>query len=100
MGIMKGCAKLAGSAILGATGVASTVLRACASGAGMDEAADAIGKIQDKSFNKIQDMWTPDEKKTKDYYEAQFQKNADRRETAARVGEEKRREIEKMRNSK
>lgn len=96
MGIIKGVGKVIGTAVLGATGVASTVLRACASGTGMNEVADAIGKIQDKSFDTIQNMWTPDERKTEDYYEAQAQKSIDRAESATRTGEAKRREIERM----
>lgn len=96
MGILKGCAKIVGSVVLGATGVASSVLRACASGAGMDEIADAIGNIQDKSFDKIQDMWTPDEEKTEEYYEKQCEKSISRQESATRIGEQKRREIERM----
>ena len=96
MGILKGCAKLVGSVALGATGVASSVLRACASAAGMDEVADVIGTIQDKSFDTVQDMWTPDDQKTDDYYEAREEKHMQRAETAARVGETKRREYERM----
>lgn len=98
MGILKGCAKLVGSVALGATGVASAVLRACASGAGMDELADAIGTLQDKSFNTIQDMWTPEEEKTEEYYENQAQKCMDRAETAARIGAEKREEYERLKS--
>ena len=100
MGIIKGIGKVVGSVALGATGVASAILRVCASGAGMDEVADAIGSIQDKSFDKIQDMWTPDEKKTEDYYMAQAAKSAERAQTAARIGEEKRREYERKKQLK
>ena len=96
MGILKGCAKVVGSVVLGTTGVASAVLRAVASGAGMDEVADAIGSVQDKSFDKIQDMWTPDEKKTDEYYENREEKHAERAQTAARIGTEKRQEYERM----
>ena len=81
MGLLKGCAKLVGSAVLGVTGVASSVVRACVSGAGMDELADMVGKLEDKSFEAIENMWTPDEEKNDEYYERQAQK---------------RREIEKM----
>lgn len=98
MGIIKGCAKLVGSVALGATGVASTILRACASGAGMDEVADVVGNIQDKSFETIRDMWTPDEKKTEDYYTAQKERSAQRAQTAAHVGAQKRQEYERMKD--
>ena len=96
MSFLKGCAKLVGSAVLGATGVAATVMRTAASGAGMDEIADMIGTVQDKSFNTIQDMWTPEEAKTEEYYEKQAINSARRAESAYNTGEQKRREIERM----
>ena len=100
MGLLKGLGKVVGTTMLGAAGIASSVLRACASGAGNDELANVIGKVQDKSFNAIQDMWTPDEQKNEAYYEAQEEKSMERAETAARVGAEKRREYERLKNSR
>ena len=96
MGFLKTGLKLAGSAALGATGIASAILRTAASAAGSDELADAIGSLQDKSFDKIQDMWTPDEEKDEKYYERQAEKSMERAESAARLGEQKRREYESM----
>lgn len=96
MGILKTGLKLVGSVALGATGVASTILCTAASAAGADELADVIGSIQDASFNKIQDMWTPDEEKDDSYYERQEEKQMERRESAARSGETKRNEYERM----
>ena len=96
MGILKTGLKLVGSAALGTAGVASAILRTAASAAGSDELADAIGSIQDASFNKIQDMWTPDEKKTEAYYERQDERSMERAESAARSGEAKRRDYERM----
>ena len=96
MGILKTGLKLIGSAALGTAGIASAVLRTAVSAAGSDELADAIGGIQDASFNKIQDMWTPDEKKDENYYERQCEKSIERAESAARMGEAKRREYERM----
>ena len=96
MGILKTGLKLVGSAALGTAGIASTILRSCASAAGNDELADVIGEVQNKSFNTIQDMWTSDEKKTEAYYEAQAEKSAERSENAFRSGESKRREYERM----
>lgn len=96
---MKTGLKLAGSAALGAAGIASAILRTAASAAGSDELADTIGSIQNKSFDKIQDMWTPDEEKTEEYYERQAEKRVTRAEQAARLGEEKRREYERMKES-
>ena len=96
MGFLKGCAKVVGSVALGATGVASALLRTCVSGAGMDEVADFIGTLEDKSFETIENMWTPEEERTEAYYEAQSEKSVARAEYAARSGEQKRKEIERM----
>ena len=95
MSILKTGLKLAGSVALGAAGVASTVLRGVASAAGNDELADAIGKVQDGSFEKIRDIWTPEEEKDDAYYEAQVERSISRAENATRYGEQKRREYER-----
>jgi hypothetical protein len=63
----------------------------------MDALADAVGSLEDKSFNTLEDMWTPDEEKTDEYYEAQAEKSGRRAESAQRNGEARRREIERMR---
>ena len=96
MGILKTGLKLVGSVALGTVGVASTILRTAANAAGSDGLADAIGNIQDKSFDTIRDMWTPEDKKTEEYYEAQAERSMERTENAARNGEIKRREYERM----
>ena len=96
MGILGKGLKLLGSAALGAVGVASTVVRACASGAGMDEVADFVGEIQNKSLDTVRDMWTPDEEKTEEYYEAMADRQQARAESAMRTGEQYRRKCEKM----
>lgn len=96
MGILKTGLKLIGSAALGTAGIASAILRTAACAAGSDELADAIGSIQDKSFDTIRDMWTPDEAKNEEYYEAQAERSIARAENAARTGEAKRREYERM----
>lgn len=97
MGILKTGLKLVGSAALGATGLASTILRGCVNAAGMDELAEAIGTVQNKSFDTIQDMWTPDNQKNDEYYEAREEKHFDRADSARRIGESKRREYERLR---
>ena len=96
MGLLKTGLKLVGSAALGAAGVASTVLRTVASAAGSDELADVIGDIQNKSFETIRDMWTAEEEKTEEYFEAREERRVERAENAARLGEQKRREYEHM----
>ena len=97
MGILKTGLKLVGSVALGAVGLASTVVRTCASGAGMDGVAEVVGSIQDKSFDTIQDMWTPDEKKNDEYYERRCEKSEQRRESAQRNGQRQREKIERAR---
>lgn len=96
MGILKTGLKVIGSATLGAVGIASAVVRVGASAIGVDILADGIGVIQDASFEAIRDMWTPDKKKTDKYYEAKAERSAERAENAARSGEAKRREYERM----
>lgn len=96
MGLLKTGLKVIGSTALGAVGVVSAVARVGASAVGIDGLADGIGTIQDASFETIRDMWTPDEKKTEEYYEAKAERSAERAENAARSGEVKRREYERI----
>lgn len=96
MGFLKTGLKIVGSAALGATGVASTILRGMANAVGSDELANAIGSIQDKSFEKIGDMWTPEEERTEEYYVAQEEKRRQRAENTARSGEMRRKEFERI----
>ena len=96
MGLLKFVGKTIGSAALVVTGTASALVRQCAYAAGNDELGDAIGGLQDKSFDTIRDMWTPDEEKDEKYYENQAERSADRTESAIRSGEAKRREYEHL----
>ena len=100
MGILKTGLKIVGSAALGTAGIASTVLRTAACATGNDELASAIGNVQDKSFETIRDMWTPDEEKNENYYEAQAERSARREESAYRSGESTRRDYERMKEMK
>lgn len=100
MGVLKTGLKLAGSAALGTAGIASTVLRSAACATGNDELASIIGSVQDKSFETIRDMWTPDEKKNAAYYEAQAERSARREESAYHSGEATRRDYERMQEIK
>lgn len=96
MGILKTGMKLVGSVALGATGIASTLLRSVACASDNDALADTIGNIEDKCFESIRDMWTPDEKKTEEYYEAKEERSQKRAENAARSGEARRKEYEEL----
>lgn len=98
MGLLKFVGKTIGSAALVVTGTASALVRQCAYAAGNDELGDAIGGLQDKSFDTIRDMWTPDEEKDDSYYEKQAERSADRTESAIRSGEAKRLEYEQRKN--
>ena len=102
MGILKFVGKTIGSAALVVTGTASALVRQCAYAAGNEELGDTIGGLQDKSFDTIRDMWTPNEKKDANYYKEQAERSADRTESAISSGEAKRREYErlKQKNSK
>lgn len=95
MGLLKGALKLAGSAALVATGAAATIVREAAGASGSDVLSDVAGTIQDASFEKIRDMWTPDEKKDDAYYEAQAKRSEHRAEDAERKGSQFRKQYEK-----
>ena len=95
MGLLKGALKLAGSAALAATGAAATLAREAGSATGSDVLSDVAGTIQDASFEKIRDMWTPDEKKDDAYYEAQAKRSERRAEDAERKGSQFRKQYEK-----
>lgn len=96
MGILKTGLKVIGSGALISVGVVSTVVRAGASALGADGLAGGIGTIQDASFETVRDMWTPDEKKTDEYYERKAERSAERAENAVNYGESKHREYERM----
>ena len=99
MGILKVGLKIVGSTALGTAGIASAILRKCAYAAGSEELANAIGNIEDKSFDTIRDMWTSDDEKNEKYYEAQAERQAERAENAMRSGEAMRREYEKAKEN-
>lgn len=60
MGIIKGCAKLVGSAVLSATGIASTVLKGMSDAVGLEIGSELFGAAKDASFNGIRNMWDSD----------------------------------------
>ena len=60
MGIIKGCAKVVGSVVLGATGVASTVLKGMFDTVGVELGSEIFGAAKDASFNGIRSMWDSD----------------------------------------
>ena len=100
MGLLKFVGKTIGSAALVVTGTASALVRQAAYAAGNDELGDAVGNLQDKSFDTIRDMWTPDEEKDEEYYERQAERSADRTQSAIRSGEAKRREYERLKEQR
>lgn len=55
--------KLAGSVGLGAAGIMSGIVRQAANASGNDTPADLAGGIEDRSRNRIQDLWTSDDEK-------------------------------------
>ena len=95
MGIFKTGLKIVGSAALGVTGVASSVIRKAAYASGNEGLAEIAGSVVDKSFNTISDMWTPDEKKTEDYYNKQDERSMDRAEMSANSAQAFKREYDR-----
>ncbi|MBR5814440.1 MAG: hypothetical protein IKY37_08310 [Bacteroidaceae bacterium] len=61
MSILKGCAKLVGSVVLGATGVASSVLKGVSDTVGSELGSELFGAAKDASFNGIRSIWDSDE---------------------------------------
>ena len=57
MGFLKGCAKLVGSVVLGATGTASAVLKGVSDTLGVEVGSELFGAAKDASFNGIRNMW-------------------------------------------
>lgn len=91
-GLLKGALKLAGSAALGAAGLAATLAREAGNATRIDVLTGVAGTIQDASFEKIRDMWTPDEKKDEAYYEAQAERSERRAADAERKGKQVRKQ--------
>ena len=60
MGIIKGIGKLVGTTVLGATGVASTVLKGMFDTVGVELGSEVFGAAKDASFNGIRKMWDSD----------------------------------------
>lgn len=61
MGILGGIGKLVGSAVLGVTGAASTVLKGVCDTAGVELGSELFGAAKDASFNGIRNMWDSEE---------------------------------------
>ena len=57
MGLLKGCLKVVGSAVLTATGTASAILKGCADATGAEGLSDLLGAAKDASFDGIRNMW-------------------------------------------
>ena len=67
MGILKGCAKVVGSVVLGATGIASTVLKGMCDTAGVELGSEIFGAAKDASFDAIRNIWDVAPPETKEY---------------------------------
>lgn len=63
MGLFSIVAKIAGTAVLGATGTASAVLKSLAEVSGVDIGSELFGAAKDASFNGIKQMWASDDEK-------------------------------------
>ena len=61
MGLLKGCLKLAGTAILGATTVASKVLEEVSNAAGVEVGSEIFGAAKNASMNGIKGIWSDGE---------------------------------------
>ena len=57
MGIIKGILKVGTSAVLAATGTASTILKGMSDTVGLEIGSEIFGAAKDASFNGIKSMW-------------------------------------------
>ena len=57
MGLIKGILKVGASAVLVATGTASTILKGMSDTVGLEIGSDIFGAAKDASFNGIRNMW-------------------------------------------
>ena len=57
MGILKGVGKVLGTTVLGATGIASSVLKGMFDTVGVELGSEIFGAAKDASFNGIRSMW-------------------------------------------
>lgn len=67
MGIIKGIGKVLGTTVLGATGVASTVLKEMCDTVGVDIGSEIFGAAKDASFNGIRNMWGAEPPEEEEY---------------------------------
>ena len=57
MGLIKGILKVGASAVLVATGTASTILKGMSDTVGLEIGSDIFGAAKDASFNGIRNLW-------------------------------------------
>lgn len=67
MGIIKGIGKVLGTTVLGATGVASTVLKGMFDTVGVEIGSEIFGAAKDASFNGIRNMWGAEPPEEEEY---------------------------------
>ena len=67
MGIIKGIGKVLGTTILGATGVASAVLKGMCDTVGVEIGSELFGAAKDASFSGIRNMWVGEEPEPAEY---------------------------------
>lgn len=67
MGIIKGIGKVLGTTVLGATGVASTVLKGMFDTVGVELGSEIFGAAKDASFNGIRNMWGTEAPEPEEY---------------------------------
>lgn len=67
MGIVKGLLKVGASAVLAATGTASTVLKGMSDTVGLNLGSELFGAVKDASFNGIRNMWDMESPQEEEY---------------------------------
>lgn len=77
MGLIRGILKVGASAVLVATGTASTILKGMSDTVGLEIGSELFGAAKDASFNGIRNMWNVD-----DQYEEEYEKEEETQRSA------------------
>ncbi len=67
MGLIKGILKVGASAVLVATGTASTILKGMSDTVGLELGSELFGAAKDASFNGIKNMWDVESSQEDEY---------------------------------
>lgn len=77
MGVVKGILKVGASAVLAATGTASTILKGMSDTVGFELGSELFGAAKDASFNGVRSMWDMEGPQEEEYATEEEAKQAE-----------------------